>query len=163
MLEGFGVSEANWRDAGQQDKNFLESESPLFVGRAVAALAQDGRVLERSGQLYGSWELGREYGFTDADGRRPDWGSIEIDFSSHPPALVELMRTGSEIHLAWLKALTKRTEGFLVQLPQARPAPRGRSLAPFGREAAGGSREFFSRAAESYCQIELQRNLNGRL
>ena len=120
MLEGLGVSEANWRDAGQQDKNFLESESPLFVGRAVAALVQDGRVLERSGQLYGSWELGREYGFTDADGRRPDWGSVEIDFSSHPPALVELMRTGSEIQLEWLKALTKRTERFLGQLPQAR-------------------------------------------
>src|SRR5262245_27953085 len=127
MLEGLGVSEANWRDAGKQDKNFLESESPLFVGRAVAALAQDGRVLERSGQLYGSWELGREYGFTDADGRRPDWGSIEIDFSGLPPSLLELMRTGSEIQLEWLKALTKRTERFLEQLPQPRPAPRGRT------------------------------------
>ncbi len=127
MLERLGVSEANWRDAGEQDKNFLESESPLFVGRAVAALAQDGRILERSGQLFGSWELGREYGFTDADGRRPDWGSIEIDFSSHPPGLTELMRTGSEIQLAWLKALTKRTEQFLGQLPQARPVPRGRT------------------------------------
>jgi NAD(P)-dependent dehydrogenase (short-subunit alcohol dehydrogenase family) len=97
MLERLGVSESNWRDAGKTDKNFLESESPLFVGRAVAALAQDARVLARSGQLYGSWELGREYRFTDADGRRPDWGSIEIDFAGLPPALVELMRTGSEI------------------------------------------------------------------
>jgi hypothetical protein len=127
MLERFGVSEANWRDAGQKDENFLESESPLFVGRAVAALAHDDRVLERSGQLYGSWELGREYGVTDADGRRPDWGSAEIDFSSHPPALLELLRTGSEIQLEWLKALTKRTERFLAQLPQAHPAPRGRT------------------------------------
>jgi NAD(P)-dependent dehydrogenase (short-subunit alcohol dehydrogenase family) len=126
MLEGFGVSEANWRDAGERDKNFLESESPLFVGRGVAALAQDGRVLERSGQLYGSWELGREYGCTDADGRRPDWGSVEIDFSTLPSALVELMRTGSEIQLEWLRALTKRTERFQGQLPQARPAPRRR-------------------------------------
>jgi NAD(P)-dependent dehydrogenase (short-subunit alcohol dehydrogenase family) len=124
MLEGLGVSEANWRDAGALDKNFLESESPLFVGRAVAALAQDGRVLERSGQLYGSWELGRAYGFTDGDGRRPDWGSLAIDFSMLPPTLVELMRTGSEIQLEWLKALTKRTERFLEQLPQARAAPR---------------------------------------
>src|SRR6516164_1763203 len=127
MLEGLGVSEANWRDAGEQDKNFLESESPLFVGRAIAALAQDGRVLERSGQLYSSWELGREYGFTDADGRRPDWGAIEIDFSGLPPGLVEEMRTGSEIQIEWLKALTKRTERFLRQLPQARPVPRGRT------------------------------------
>ena len=127
MLEGLEVSEANWRDAGQQDKNFLESESPLFVGRAVAALAQDDRVLERSGQLFGSWELGREYGFTDADGRRPDWGSIEIDFSSHPPAMLELMRTGAEIQLEWLQALSKRTERFLGQLPQLRPGPRRRT------------------------------------
>jgi NAD(P)-dependent dehydrogenase (short-subunit alcohol dehydrogenase family) len=124
MLDGLGVSEANWRDAGKQDKNFLESESPLFVGRAVAALAQDGRVLERSGQLYGSWELGRDYGLTDADGRRPDWGAIEIDFSGLPPALIELMRTGSEIQVEWLKALTKRTEQFLKQLARTRPASR---------------------------------------
>jgi hypothetical protein len=84
-------------------------------------------VLERSGHLYGSWELGREYGFTDADGRRPDWGALEIDFSSLPPDLVELMRTGSEIQIEWLKTLTKRTERFLGKLPQARPAPRGRT------------------------------------
>ncbi len=127
MLEGFGVSEANWRDAGKQDVNFLESESPLFVGRAVAALAADGRVLERTGQLYGSWELGREYGLTDADGRRPDWGSLKIDFTGLPPALVDLMRTGSEIQLEWLKALTKRTKRFLGKVPQARAAARRRT------------------------------------
>jgi NAD(P)-dependent dehydrogenase (short-subunit alcohol dehydrogenase family) len=127
MLERFGVSEANWRDGGTKDKNFLESESPVFVGRAVAALAQDGRVLERSGQLYGSWELGREYGFTDADGRRPDWGSIEIDFARVPPGLLEFMRTGSEIQLEWLKALSKRTKRFLGQLPRASSRSRKRS------------------------------------
>ena len=48
MLEHFGVTEANWRDGGKKDPNFLESESPLFVGRAVAALAADPKVLERS-------------------------------------------------------------------------------------------------------------------
>ncbi len=117
MLEHFGVTEDNWRDGGKRDKNFLESESPLFVGRAVAALAQDDDVLARSGQLYGSWELGREYGFTDADGRRPDWEAVEIDFSGHPPALLELLRTGSQIQLAWLNAVTKRMERFLSRLP----------------------------------------------
>jgi hypothetical protein len=126
MLEGFGVTEANWRDGGKKDPNFLESETPLFVGRAVAALAQDGRVLDRSGQLYGSWELAREYGFTDADGRRPDWGAIEIDFSEFPPALLELFRTGSQIQLEWLKALSKRTKRFLAQLSRASPASRRR-------------------------------------
>ncbi len=127
MLERFGVTEANWRDAGKKDKNFLESESPLFVGRAVAALAQDGRVLERSGQLYSSWELGRVYRLTDADGRRPDWGAIEIDFSRHPASLLELMRTGSRIQLDWLQAVSKRTKRFLAQLPQTTRAPHKRA------------------------------------
>jgi NAD(P)-dependent dehydrogenase (short-subunit alcohol dehydrogenase family) len=122
MLERLGVTEANWRDAGKKDKNFLESETPLFVGRAVAALAQDGRILERSGQLYGSWELGREYGFRDADGRRPDWGSIEIDFSEFPPAFLEYFRIGTQIQLEWLKVLSKRTKRFQAQLPPANSA-----------------------------------------
>src|ERR1700674_1543016 len=90
MLERFGVTEENWRDAGKKDKNFLESESPLFVGRAVAALAQDRRSLHRTGRLCGWWELAREYTFTDADGRRPDWGAIDIVFSMLPPFLLAL-------------------------------------------------------------------------
>ena len=61
MLEGLGVTEANWRDGGKKDPNFLESESPLFVGRAVAALAGDPNVLEQTGQLLSSWELARRY------------------------------------------------------------------------------------------------------
>src|SRR5437773_7478022 len=61
MLEQLGVTEANWRDAGKKNKNFLESESPLIIGRAVAALAQDGDVLKLSGQLLSSWELSRRY------------------------------------------------------------------------------------------------------
>ncbi len=76
MLEGLGVTEESWREGGKKDRNFLESESPLFVGRAVVALAGDPAILERSGQLFSSWELGREYRFTDADGRRPDWASL---------------------------------------------------------------------------------------
>jgi NAD(P)-dependent dehydrogenase (short-subunit alcohol dehydrogenase family) len=124
MLERFGVSEANWRDGGKQDKNFLESETPLFVGRAVAALAQDGRILERSGQLHSSWELARVYGFTDVDGRRPDWGSLEIDFSGVPAPWVEEMKTGSEIQIEWLKALMTRTKRFLAKLPPGPSATR---------------------------------------
>ena len=119
MLEHFGVTEANWRDAGKKDRNFLESESPLFVGRAVA-LAQDRRVLDRTGQLCSSWELAREYRFNDADGRRPDWGAIDMDFSMHPPFLLELMRTGAEIQLEWLTAVSKRTKRFVKRLPRAR-------------------------------------------
>ncbi len=120
MLERFGVTEETWRDGGKKDKNFLESESPLFVGRAVVALAGDPSILERSGQLFSSWELGREYRFTDVDGRRPDWGAIAIDFSKHPEQLLQLMRTGSEIQLRWLSELRRRTKRFLNQLPQTR-------------------------------------------
>src|SRR5436309_16081790 len=81
MLQHLGVTEANWRDAGKKDPNFLESESPLFVGRAVAALAQDPKILARTGQLLSSWEMSRKYRFTDYDGRRPDWGKLMVDFS----------------------------------------------------------------------------------
>jgi NAD(P)-dependent dehydrogenase (short-subunit alcohol dehydrogenase family) len=118
MLESFGVTEANWRDGGKRDKNFLQSESPLFVGRAVAALTQDRKVMERTGQLYGSWELGRHYRFTDYDGRRPDWGRTKIDFSRLPPFLIELFRDGTKLQLEWLSAVTRRTKGFVKQLPR---------------------------------------------
>jgi NAD(P)-dependent dehydrogenase (short-subunit alcohol dehydrogenase family) len=79
MLQGFGVTEENWRDVGKVDPNFLFSESPLFVGRAVAALAADPNVLGKSGELTSSWELSREYHFNDADGTRPDWGEHAKD------------------------------------------------------------------------------------
>jgi NAD(P)-dependent dehydrogenase (short-subunit alcohol dehydrogenase family) len=117
MLERQGVTEQNWRDAGKKDPNFLESESPLFVGRAVAALAQDPNVLERSGQLCSSWELAREHGFTDYDGRRPDWGNFAIDWSVLPPALVEVFRNGSRLQVEWLKVLATRTEALLAKVP----------------------------------------------
>ena len=120
MLERFGVTEENWRDGGKKDKNFLESETPLFVGRAVVALAGDPSILERSGQLFSSWELGREYRFTDIDGRRPDWGALEIDFSKHPEQLLQLLRTGSEIQIRWLSELSRKTKRFLNQLPQTK-------------------------------------------
>ena len=120
MLEQLGVTEGNWRDAGKKDKNFLESESPLFIGRAVVALAGDPEVLKQSGQLLSSWEVGREYKLTDADGRRPDWGNAKIDFSQLPGQLLQLMRTGTQIQLQWLSNLTKRTKRFQAQLPPAK-------------------------------------------
>jgi NAD(P)-dependent dehydrogenase (short-subunit alcohol dehydrogenase family) len=73
ILDRFGVTEANWKDGAKKDKHFGISETPFFVGRAVAALAADPRVLEKSGGVYGSWTLSDEYGFTDVDGRRPHW------------------------------------------------------------------------------------------
>jgi NAD(P)-dependent dehydrogenase (short-subunit alcohol dehydrogenase family) len=117
MLQHFHVTEANWRDGGKKDRNFLESESPLYVGRAVAALASDPQVIEHTGQLLSSWELARRYGFTDYDGRRPDWGRLTIDWSGLPPSMVELFRTGTDLQLAWLTALASRTRRFRRKLP----------------------------------------------
>ena len=74
VLERHGVTEINWMEAARRDRHFAESETPFFVGRAVAALAADPRVLEKSGGLFASWTLSDEYGFADVDGRRPHWG-----------------------------------------------------------------------------------------
>nr|WSX77508.1 SDR family oxidoreductase [Streptomyces sp. NBC_00899] len=75
MLDGFGVTEANWRDGAAKDPHFAQSESPAYLGRAVAALAADPDVLARTGQALATWSLYEEYGFTDADGTRPDWAA----------------------------------------------------------------------------------------
>ncbi|MFB4272073.1 SDR family oxidoreductase [Nonomuraea sp. GTA35] len=72
MLEHFGVTEANWRDATAREPHFVISETPRYVGRAVAALATDADVMRWSGQSLSSGQLAREYGFTDVDGSQPD-------------------------------------------------------------------------------------------
>lgn len=75
MLDHFGVEEQNWRDAVAQEPHYIESETPYFVGQAVAALACDPQVHEKSGRALTSWDLSDEYGFSDVDGRRPHWGN----------------------------------------------------------------------------------------
>ena len=72
MLEGFGVTEANWRDATERIPHFAIAESPRFVGRAVAALAADPDVARWNQQSLSSGELAQVYGFTDVDGSQPD-------------------------------------------------------------------------------------------
>ena len=79
ILEGYGVTEANWRDAG----------SIILRPRALAGQVRRRRVFsagalrrwppirtvhKKSGGLFGSWALADEYGFTDIDGARPHWG-----------------------------------------------------------------------------------------
>jgi len=120
VLDHFGVSEANWKDAGKRnvsyqsddqnspDQNdapadFMVSESPRYVGRAVVALAADPKVKKKSGRVFSSWAMAREYGFTDLDGRRPHWGNYarkkygkykicdEKFYSYWVPGLVELV------------------------------------------------------------------------
>jgi NAD(P)-dependent dehydrogenase (short-subunit alcohol dehydrogenase family) len=73
MLEHYGVTEENWRDGAAGNPHFAAiSESPRFVGRAVAALAADPELMGRNGGSFSSGELAREYGFTDVDGSQPD-------------------------------------------------------------------------------------------
>jgi NAD(P)-dependent dehydrogenase (short-subunit alcohol dehydrogenase family) len=87
VLEHFKVTEANWTDARKKknkDKNskdqndapsdFMVSESPRYIGRAVVALATDPNVMNKTGRVFSSWALAREYGFTDLDGSQPHWG-----------------------------------------------------------------------------------------
>jgi NAD(P)-dependent dehydrogenase (short-subunit alcohol dehydrogenase family) len=73
MLERFGVTEANWRDAIKKVPHYASSETPLYAGRAVAALAADPNIMKKSGRVFSSWGLSDEYGFCDADGSRPHW------------------------------------------------------------------------------------------
>jgi NAD(P)-dependent dehydrogenase (short-subunit alcohol dehydrogenase family) len=114
VLDHFGVSEANWKEGGKKDgpnapnqndcpADFLVSESPRYVGRAVVALAADPKVKKKSGRVFSSWALAREYGFTDLDGTRPHWGNHarkkygkykicdERFYSYWVPGLVELI------------------------------------------------------------------------
>ncbi|MGK3993538.1 SDR family oxidoreductase [Sorangium sp. So ce1024] len=72
MLEHYGVTEERWRDALAKEPHFAISETPAYVGRAVAALAADPEVARWSGRSLSSGQLAKVYGFTDVDGSRPD-------------------------------------------------------------------------------------------
>lgn len=74
MLEHFGVTEQNWEEGANVDPNFIMSETPNYVGRGIASLAAAPDILGKSGQVFSSWSLARQYGFTDIDGRQPDFG-----------------------------------------------------------------------------------------
>ena len=71
MLESKGLTEENWQDGIVEDNVWADSETPYYVGRAVAALAADPKVIERTGRALSSGWLARDYGFTDVDGRQP--------------------------------------------------------------------------------------------
>jgi NAD(P)-dependent dehydrogenase (short-subunit alcohol dehydrogenase family) len=72
MLDAYGVTEETWREATKRSPHFAISETPAFVGRAVAALAQDPHVARWNGKSLSSGQLAKIYGFTDIDGSRPD-------------------------------------------------------------------------------------------
>jgi len=81
ILEGFGVTEAIWRDAlGNPQAAAMGwggSETPCFVGRAVAALAADADVARKNGGIYTTRALAEEYGFVDIDGTGPDYAVFD--------------------------------------------------------------------------------------
>jgi NAD(P)-dependent dehydrogenase (short-subunit alcohol dehydrogenase family) len=76
MLDKFGVTEANWREAIPRDGHWYASETPYFLARGVVALAVDPRVRRWSGKAVGSWDLAKEYRYVDLNGTRPDWGRV---------------------------------------------------------------------------------------
>jgi NAD(P)-dependent dehydrogenase (short-subunit alcohol dehydrogenase family) len=80
MLDHFGVTEANWQEGAKKDPHFIASETPFYVGRAIAALAADPNIAQKSGGAFSSWGLAEEYGFSDMDGRQPNWGKY---FAEH--------------------------------------------------------------------------------
>jgi NAD(P)-dependent dehydrogenase (short-subunit alcohol dehydrogenase family) len=88
VLDQFGATEDNWREVAETNAQakslgFIGSETPCFVGRAIAALAADPRVLEKSGGVYASWTLADEYGFADVDGNRPHLGRFFAENFPH--------------------------------------------------------------------------------
>ncbi|HET6336114.1 MAG TPA: SDR family oxidoreductase [Polyangiales bacterium] len=90
MLDAYKVSEANWRDATKVEPHFAISETPAFVGRAVAALASDPDVARWSGKSVSSGELAKIYGFTDIDGSKPDaWRYVvEVQDAGKPADVI---------------------------------------------------------------------------
>jgi NAD(P)-dependent dehydrogenase (short-subunit alcohol dehydrogenase family) len=112
MLEGFGVTEANWRDATVKNPDFAWSETPRFTGRAVAALAADPDVRARAGAAFCVDDLADEYGFDDVDGARPNfWRSFEAWVAadeaagaSDPAARLRLAQRYMSIHLTPARA-----------------------------------------------------------
>ncbi|SMO52828.1 SDR family oxidoreductase [Melghirimyces algeriensis] len=72
MLEHFGVTEENWRDATENEPHFIISETPRFIGRAVTAIAKDPYKYRLNGCSLSSGQLAKMYNFVDVDGSQPD-------------------------------------------------------------------------------------------
>ncbi|HXQ71322.1 MAG TPA: SDR family oxidoreductase [Pyrinomonadaceae bacterium] len=86
MLDNYGVTEENWRDATKVQPHFIITETPRYVGRAVAHLAADADVARWNGQSLSSGQLAKIYGFTDVDGSQPDaWRyTVEVQDAGKP-------------------------------------------------------------------------------
>ena len=128
VLEHFGVTEATWREAIAKDPYFAESETPALVGRAVAALAADPDVGRHAGLIHFAADLAREYGFTDVDGRTPDFPRM---FDARVAAMAQAPAPDDEaLFLMWARY------GQIHQDPARRDLAR-RLAAALGLEHLG--------------------------
>jgi len=113
ILEGFGVTETNWRDALKNPhaaaRGWGGSETPCFVGRAVAALAADPNVGRKNGGIFTTRSLSEEYGFTDVDGTRPDYAVLDAACAeAQRTYLAPMMEAARFANVDW--KLTPKTE-----------------------------------------------------
>jgi NAD(P)-dependent dehydrogenase (short-subunit alcohol dehydrogenase family) len=114
ILAGFGVTEATWRDALNSPQatamGWGGSETPCFVGRAVAALAADANVGRKNGGIYTARALADEYGFTDITGARPDHAALDAAVEqAQKTFLAPMMEASSLMKVDW--KMTAKTEG----------------------------------------------------
>lgn len=98
MLANFGVTEANWRDAVANVPDFVESETPMYVGRCVAAIAAERDLAKRNGRVFASWDIAREHDVVDADGARPHWAEYFARTYGRP-----FRRADDEAYASWEK------------------------------------------------------------
>ncbi len=132
VLDHFGVTEDNWQDAIEQDVHFAQSETPMFVGRAIAALASDPDVGRYAGRALTSWDVARQYGVRDVDGRQPHWddyldGAVEKILEGASPSAGDLFLLRMRRHqLDFDRARTgqrSRVEAFLERHGGSGPRP----------------------------------------
>jgi NAD(P)-dependent dehydrogenase (short-subunit alcohol dehydrogenase family) len=107
VLATLDATEENWREVARtsksaQDWGFAGSETPCFVGRAIAGLAADPDVMRKSGGILSSWTLSEEYGFTDINGERPHWGTYFAE--NFPQYAAAAPRTGRRWELVEIDA-----------------------------------------------------------
>jgi hypothetical protein len=117
ILEGFGVTETNWRDAlGNPQAAAMGwggSETPCFVGRAVAALAADSQIARKNGGICTTRALSEEYGFTDVDGIRPDYAVSDAAIEQAKKTfLAQMVDAGRFTEVDWRLASKVETPSF---------------------------------------------------
>ncbi|MHC5064863.1 MAG: SDR family oxidoreductase [Planctomycetota bacterium] len=117
VLDHFGVSEENWREAIEKDPHFEQSETPMLVGRVIAALAADPKVDRFAGQALTCWDMAREYDVKDVDGRQPHW-------DEHLDAAIDEILEGDAPSQDDIMLLTLRKSQ--IDFDDARAAQRGR-------------------------------------